>query len=663
MGSKKRHISGPQPTAAASASSPRHWGVSPTLAALLVVLIILLATIDDRHVGRTADERQVIWAAVGLATTGQLTQARGHDFAFVNPSGESVSRYGIGMTLLELPAVWLAPGVERAMGPGASQPLFLVVPLLLVLVAAWFAGLAARALGGGPWASAAAVLLTGLGSPFGTYAAMAFSEPLQGLTLCGAFLCALRSARASDRLAASRWALAAGLFAGLSLLAKSLLVVVAPFALLPLLASDLPRSRTRRLVLAAAAAVPGVAVWAVFEWIRFGAFFASYPGEGFTHSFLDGTWRLLVGPNTGLLLFFPALLLVSWRTVRRLRGREWRGALEDGGALVPFILLLVLSAGWWAWHGVWGWGPRLLVPAIPLLAAVAAVALEPWKPRWAMAALAVSILINIPGFLQHPVPVLNYESNLTWPAVTKDEAETVAGYARVSEPDGTQRIAPDHVLARVPSASPFIVFPWFRLHTSGEDLRDAAKALEVPPWSDARPDLVPAVRPIPADWLATVIGPPRARFWGRGFWPSEADAHYAAVYDEGLADQVIKLQQHGERDAALALGLKLAGLAPFGSNDALVLESYRLLGNRASAVTYLQSLSPSRRAAADINVVLALFERDAGNEVVARQLLESVADRYAAGGPLRDALSHPLSEWPTDLVSMTQGRVKGAGEK
>ena len=51
------------------------------------------------------------------------------------------------------------------------------------------------------------------------------------------------------------------------------------------------------------------AVWLWFELDRFGRPLASYGGEGFTHPFIDGAWRLLIGPNRGLLLYFPALAL------------------------------------------------------------------------------------------------------------------------------------------------------------------------------------------------------------------------------------------------------------------------------------------------------------------------------------------------------------------
>ena len=49
-----------------------------------------------------------------------------------------------------------------------------------------------------------------------------------------------------------------------------------------------------------------------------------------------------------------------------------------------------------------------------------------------------------------------------------------------------------------------------------------------------------------------------------------------------------------------------------------------MLHKREDAVEYLSGLSRERRSEPRINVVLALFERDAGNEVLARNLLGSV---------------------------------------
>ncbi|MGE5360928.1 MAG: hypothetical protein ACM3NQ_18070, partial [Bacteroidales bacterium] len=346
-------------TAARAAWSERRYSWPVVLA---VVAIVLLGTIDDRHVGGCADERQIIWTAVAITETGQLAQARGDDFSFVTADGRAVSRYGMGMTLAQIPAAFLAPSVEGWLGPGSSQPLFLIAPLALVLAAAWFAGLAAQYLGCGGRGRALAVVLCAVGSPLGAYAAVGASESLQAASLAGAYACALGSCAATDDRTAGRRALLAGVCASCAVLAKSSLILVAPAALLPLLASS-PSASSSRASRALLGFMPGGVLWMAFELIRFGRPFASYPGEGFTHPFVDGLWRLLIGPNTGIALFFPAVLIVAWFFARQSVNGRSDDILKVAGAVLPLIVLVILAAPWWAWHGVWGWGPRLVVPA------------------------------------------------------------------------------------------------------------------------------------------------------------------------------------------------------------------------------------------------------------------------------------------------------------
>jgi hypothetical protein len=500
----------------------------------------------------------------------------------------------------------------------------------------------------------------GLGSPFGTYAAAAFSEPLQGAALIAAYALALASAAAAQEAVARRRACAAGFAVSWALLAKSSMVVVAPAMLLPLLATGSLRERVRRACMAALGFAPGFAIWVWLELLRFGTLFGSYPGEGLNHPMWDGIWRLVVGPNLGFLWFFPALTLAVWGSVRRLVPKGWKDIAQIAPIIVAPAAMLVLAAGWWAWHGVWGWGPRLLVPAVPILAASAATVLQGWSSPSRGAFVAVSILINVPGVLQHHVPVAAYISNLAWPVVPESVAKSMASYARRIDADGAYRISPDHVLATVPQASQFVVFPWFFWANCCSDAGPAA-ALATPPWQAARPDLIPVELPMSEALIRAIAGYPRARFWGRGFFPSANDARHAAVYDEALADQILRSQQLMDGAGALALAEKLVRVAPFGSSDALVLESYRILRDPPAAAEYLSRLSYERRAEPEINVVLALFERDAGRVETARAALATVADRFAPDTPLHKALSADLADWPPDLQSMVEVPVKPAG--
>jgi len=623
------------------------------------VLAVFALTADDRHAGIVPDGRQMIWTAVAMTETGQLGQARGRDFTIPRDGGDSVSRYGMGMTLAQIPAALLAPAVERRFGAASSQPLFLIAPLLLTLLAAIFAGLATRQLAANRTAERTAILLTALGSPLAGYAAMEFSEPLQAAALAAAFAFALL---AHER---PRYAFAAGFAAGVAVLAKSVLLAVAPLALLPLLATR------KRIVNAALGAAPPLALWLIFELVRFGRPLAGYGGERFSHDLFDGLWRLLVSPNKGFVWFFPTLLVCLWGTVRiglecgdrshrfdsqerelRLSGGKAAtavAALQTGAAFLTFLALLFIAAKWWAWHGAEGWGPRLLVPAVPLLAAIAAPLIATWRTGIQYAFIALSIAANALPLLQHPTPIATLVNSSTWPVVDSKAAARVADYARLGN-----RVAPDGVLATIPQASPWIVYPWF-IRTTWGAVEPAE--LAAPPWLERRPDIRPEVAPLPA--VFRVISPRQWRFLGRGFFPDELQPRYAAVYDEALLDQIARAHQLGRGNEALELARKLDSLAAGADSAVMVMESYRILGMQTAAQYYLGDLPRERRGDPRMNLVIALFEREKGNEESARRFLEDAA-RSLPGTPAAVAVSRPMSEWPKSLADMTAAPVEGA---
>lgn len=627
--------------------------------ALALVALALLLTVDDRYAGAIADGRQTTWTAVAIVETGEIGQARGRDFTWRRAEGDAVSRYGIGMSLVQVPAAWLAPAVDARLGAGASQPLFLVAPILLVCLAAWAAGWAALLLGAGDAGAVAAITLASLGGPLAAYAGLDLSEPLQAASLVLALAAALGAGEEGIGTGcAGRRAVLAGLAAGAAVLTKSSLVVVAPFALLPLMAPGGSLTVRRRLSFALGGAVVPVAAWLFFELHQFGTLFASYGGEGFTHPFVDGAWRLLVGANRGLVLYFPATMLalfaahVAKGDVALRRAAVW-------GALGVLAALLALAAPWWAWHGVWGWGPRLLVPSVPVLAVPAALTVGRW-PRWSRGAfLAVSVLINAPGLLQNAAPVNTFTAGCLWPVADEAAARSLAAYAWRQAPDGSVRVSPDTVLATVPSASPLVTHPWFLAVTATSDAEDVTRRLSSPPWAAARPDI--ACDPSRTPGLVPgLLRRPGWTVWGRGFWPDPAARGFPGVYVEGLLDQIVRAQQLGRGAQALALAQRYAALVPGGEADAQILESLRVLGRRADAVAYLSSLSRERRSEPKVNVVLALFERDAGNEPMARGLLGSVV-ALLPGTPAEQALNAPFASWPRDLMGMTTGETDQAG--
>jgi hypothetical protein len=269
------------------------------------------------------------------------------------------------------------------------------------------------------------------------------------------------------------------------------------------------------------------------------------------------------------------------------------------------------------------------------------------------------MILNLPGLLQNAAPVTLFAAACQWPAADKAFAESLASYARHGEPDGSYRVAPDQVLETVPRASPFLVYPWFARAASEQRSEERARLLEAPPWIQSRPD-------ISCSNAATGELGRRLReragwaVWGRGFWPDPDDTGFPGVYDEGLLDQVVRAQQLGRAEMALTLSRKLAQLVPRGESDARVLESLRMLHKREDAVEYLSGLSRERRSEPRINVVLALFERDAGNEVLAKNLLGSVV-RFFPDTPAARAVEASIGDWPHDLNAMTASGTDQAG--
>jgi hypothetical protein len=632
--------------------APNNLAALPRAArfALLAVAFVLVVFADDRHVGAVADGRQMIRTAVAITETGEIGQARDTDFSIPRAGGDSVSRFGMGFSLLQLPAAWLAPKIEAFRGPASSQFLFLLVPIVGVLLTAWAAARCVLLLGAPPTAAAPAVLLASLASPLGAYAAMEFSEPVQAAALGLAFTAALASADRRGPVA-TRLAVGAGAAAGFAVLSKSSLVVAAPWTLLPLLAGGGFRRARPKIIAAALGAAPVLAVWLAFELTRFGRLFGGYPDDRFTNGFFDGLWRLIAGPNRGLVLFYPAAGLAAVWAWRAVRDGEKSRRLAAASAWLPTAAMFAVAAPYWGWHGMEGWGPRLIVPSIALLAPLAAARLSRWPQRAGWAFVGVSLLLNIAPLIQHPTPVATYLMNCRWPTVPPDkQANDFPFFAKSVAADGTPTVVPFEVLEREPRASQFLVYPWFRLSTLATGTELVAR-LSAPPWYTVRPDIVPE----PA-LLRSTLAPELARrarlgFLGRSLWAA-GSGDEVAVYDDGLRDQVIRAHQLRDPERGVALARKLVRLVPTGESDALMLESFRIAGWRPQAQDYLRSLPRSRRENPKINVVLALFERDAGNDGGAQALLSSVAEAFR-GAPAELALRQPLSEWPADLHAMT----------
>jgi hypothetical protein len=275
-----------------------------------------------------------------------------------------------------------------------------------------------------------------------------------------------------------------------------------------------------------------------------------------------------------VLIFWPALLLAAWAGTHYRRAwfvspvaRAWLGAVLVSAAQ------LAVAAGYWGWHGMEGWGPRLFVSALPLLAPFAAVALAPGR-RWLLgAAVAAGFAINLPPLFQHPTPVATYVTNLAWPEVPDEEVGRYPFYASALSRSGRPTVVPFAMLEREPAANPWRLYLWFWRTTRVDDTSLPAR-LAMPPWAGTRPDLVPE-GPWPIQAAREVAPQPRLGFLGRSL--TGTGGPYATVYLDALLDQVIRANQQGRIDRALELSVKRLSLQTDGEAAAWRLESLRRL--------------------------------------------------------------------------------------
>lgn len=639
------------------------------------VLVVLAGTAEERTFGTVSDEQQMLYSAVSMATFGEIGIGRGQIFGVPRSGGDAVSPYGMGLSLLEVLPALLARPWEKTFGEHSSQTFFVFLQVLLVTGAAALAGLLARALGAGRSGEGLGVVAAALASPLWAYTGCGFSEPLQALCFAGTAASALLAALRDDggeTAAARRLAALAGFSAGFALLTKSVNVLFAGLLMLPLLFDGegrLAPGRRLRLVSAAAlgGAVPALA-WLAFEVVRFGRPFSSYASQRFTHDLLDGLWRLLVGPNKGLLLYFPLLPVAVAGLVLLARGRGTRAAAVALGATVAGVW--ALHAGWWAWDGSHGWGPRFLVPVVPLLAAAAGVAADRSRllRRAALALAGLGVLVNLLGVLQTEAASGHYVATTGGVRVSREEFERYPLAFR--EATGQQEpVLPRNQVARSETAFAPIRLHWFllRQRVAASSAADAARRLEEAPWLATHPDARPRIR-AGAPVMTTVtpldnylVAPFRWPHLGAAMARREGDppGTFNNAFRNGLADQVFRSLDVGRPGRAAPLAAFLHEQLPSGYTAAIYAECMRAAGRRDEARAFLRTLPDRARLSPAVNLVQALMARDDGNAEAARAYMEEAGRRLRTPALVR-ALGMPPSDWPAALRSFLTD-VPGAG--
>lgn len=277
------------------------------------------------------------------------------------PSGRVYSSYGPGTPILSVPFVWAGSlGGEDHAHVRRHFFFSLVQPVMGALLAALMVlfyvrlGLTVRR-----------AVFWGL---VGAFAMLVWPVSLSSFDQTSHALFVVGSAYLAYQSGAhgSVWrAAAAGLLGGLLFCFQEPYVLMVPGLALTMFAVARTGWRSRLVAFAVGSTV-GPALWAVFNFLRFGSplqtgrFSGSIPILG---SPLVGFVSLLVSPGKGILFFSPPIVLAVLGMRWMVRERRWLAAGLLLTVVPHFLFLCSLSF----FGSDWCWGPRYLVPASALL--------------------------------------------------------------------------------------------------------------------------------------------------------------------------------------------------------------------------------------------------------------------------------------------------------
>ena len=218
------------------------------------------------------------------------------------------------------------------------------------------------ALGIPPAPAVASTYLLLFGTLLLPYSRIMFSEPLSALLMLSS--CALlATGRGRGRALASFLCLGVLCLNGL---------VFAPLYLLALIHSVAVGGRRRETLVTAALALTVLAAvltaWAMYDHARYASVFVSgYEGETFTASLPRGLYALTLSVGRGIVIYSPLTVLgTAWLVLQHHRIEP-----PARNALMLYVgaaaLYLLIYSAWRYYYAGWVWGPRFLVPFVPVL--------------------------------------------------------------------------------------------------------------------------------------------------------------------------------------------------------------------------------------------------------------------------------------------------------
>jgi len=316
-----------------------------------------------------------------------------------NKNGDPTIASPIGTLLLFLPG-YLAGRIASSPFPVASQEevlrlFFLAANAVMTAITGGLLFLLCRLLKASRRASALLAFAFGLGTWAWPHSQSDFSEPGTAMVLTAATLAAVLWWRTPT----IRNSALVGLLAGSVVLTRSSTLLFVPIFLL----FGLIRDRTdagpsrRQQVLAFAIGGLGPALlFAVNAYIRFGSPFDNgYPDLSYSTPIYEGVFGLFLSAGKGLVWYAP-VCIVSLFALRRTFLAQKRYTVFVGALLLAH---LAVYARFQIWSGENAFGPRYLIPVLPLLVALIAPVIDSGREWFRGVKVAAAIGFLVPGLL------------------------------------------------------------------------------------------------------------------------------------------------------------------------------------------------------------------------------------------------------------------------
>ena len=324
--------------------------------------------------------------------------------AYRGPDGRLYSPFGL------LQSLWNIPFYGAGRLASSLPPLRRASPVMVTKATVALGNAAAAALcvwvvwwlawsvtGGRARTASLAALLAAFATSLWPYSKFGFNVPLAACLVTWSTYASTRAFECRT----ARWAWAAGTACGLALLTRHELVLIGIPAI-AVLVWGRPRGWYWQAAWWVGGAAPPAAVWLWYNHVRFGSVFdTGYQRDdtiGMGSSIADGLWGLLFSPGASVFLYSPVAILAVFALVA-LRRRSPRLTWQMAALAGLFTLFYAQMA---SWAGGRSYGPRYLVPFLPVLCVPLACWIAGQTPRtrrWMLAWCAFSVLVQVPGVL------------------------------------------------------------------------------------------------------------------------------------------------------------------------------------------------------------------------------------------------------------------------